>query len=111
MDAAMAKMWLSNTHCKIVDECLQLFGGWGYMWEYPITRADARHPHCEVQRIGCVGDSDRMLRPNEFTELPFEGFDFGAAGQEIGAKCANDSSDIVFVNGLAAVGEHGGVNA
>jgi hypothetical protein len=59
-----------------------------------------------VQRIGCVGDSDRMLRPNEFTELPFEGFGFGAAGQEIGAKCANDSSDIVFVNGLAAVGEH-----
>jgi len=44
IDAAMAKMWLSNTHCKIVDECLQLFGGWGYMWEYPIARAyaDAR---------------------------------------------------------------------
>lgn len=44
VDAAMAKMWLSNTHCKIVDECLQLFGGWGYMWEYPIARAyaDAR---------------------------------------------------------------------
>jgi acyl-CoA dehydrogenase len=44
VDAAMAKMWLSNLHCKIVDECLQLFGGWGYMWEYPISRAyaDAR---------------------------------------------------------------------
>ena len=44
VDAAMAKMWLSNMHCKVVDECLQLFGGWGYMWEYPITRAyaDAR---------------------------------------------------------------------
>ncbi len=44
VDAAMAKMWLSNTHCKVVDECLQLFGGWGYMWEYPIARAyaDAR---------------------------------------------------------------------
>ncbi|HWK82150.1 MAG TPA: acyl-CoA dehydrogenase family protein [Caldimonas sp.] len=42
--AAMAKMWLSNLHCKVVDECLQLFGGWGYMWEYPIARAyaDAR---------------------------------------------------------------------
>jgi len=37
-------MWLSNLHCKVVDECLQLFGGWGYMWEYPIARAyaDAR---------------------------------------------------------------------
>lgn len=44
VDAAMAKMWLSNLHCRIVDECLQLFGGWGYMWEYPIARAyaDAR---------------------------------------------------------------------
>ena len=43
-EAAMAKMWLSNLHCKVVDECLQLFGGWGYMWEYPISRAyaDAR---------------------------------------------------------------------
>jgi len=44
IDAAMAKMWLSQLHCKVVDECLQLFGGWGYMWEYPIARAyaDAR---------------------------------------------------------------------
>ena len=31
-------------HCAAVDRCLQLFGGYGYMWEYPITRAyaDAR---------------------------------------------------------------------
>lgn len=44
VDAAMAKMWLSNLHCRVVDDCLQLFGGWGYMWEYPISRAfaDAR---------------------------------------------------------------------
>ena len=44
VDAAMAKLWTSNLHCKAVDECLQLFGGWGYMWEYPIARAyaDAR---------------------------------------------------------------------
>jgi alkylation response protein AidB-like acyl-CoA dehydrogenase len=44
VDAAMAKMSLSNLHCKVVDECLQFFGGWGYMWEYPIARAyvDAR---------------------------------------------------------------------
>ncbi|CAB3736075.1 acyl-CoA dehydrogenase family protein [Paraburkholderia rhynchosiae] len=43
-DAAMAKMWLSNLHGRAVDECLQFFGGWGYMWEYPIARAfaDAR---------------------------------------------------------------------
>lgn len=44
VDAAMAKLWLSELHCKVVDQCLQLFGGWGYMWEYPISRAyaDAR---------------------------------------------------------------------
>ncbi|MES2910306.1 MAG: acyl-CoA dehydrogenase family protein [Pseudomonadota bacterium] len=44
IDAAMAKMWVTNMHCKVVDECLQLFGGWGYVWEYPIARAyaDAR---------------------------------------------------------------------
>lgn len=43
-DAAMAKLWLSNLHGRVVDECLQFFGGWGYMTEYPISRAfvDAR---------------------------------------------------------------------
>jgi len=44
VDAAVAKMQLSNLHCRAVDECLQFYGGWGYMWEYPIARAyaDAR---------------------------------------------------------------------
>lgn len=44
VDAAMAKMVTSELHCETVDKCLQLFGGWGYMWEYPIARAyaDAR---------------------------------------------------------------------
>lgn len=44
VDAAMAKMVTSELHCEAVDKCLQLFGGWGYMWEYPIARAyaDAR---------------------------------------------------------------------
>ena len=44
VDAAKAKLWVSNLHGKVVDECLQFFGGWGYMWEYPIARAfvDAR---------------------------------------------------------------------
>jgi acyl-CoA dehydrogenase len=44
VDAAMAKMTTSELHCEAVDKCLQLFGGWGYMWEYPIARAyaDAR---------------------------------------------------------------------
>ena len=44
VDAAMAKMVTSELHCETADKCLQLFGGWGYMWEYPIARAyaDAR---------------------------------------------------------------------
>lgn len=44
VDAAMAKLTTSELHCEAVDKCLQLFGGWGYMWEYPICRAyaDAR---------------------------------------------------------------------
>ena len=44
VDAAVAKMLTTELHCKAADECLQLFGGWGYMWEMPIARAyaDAR---------------------------------------------------------------------
>jgi alkylation response protein AidB-like acyl-CoA dehydrogenase len=44
VEAAMAKLTTSELHCEAVDKCLQLFGGWGYMWEYPICRAyaDAR---------------------------------------------------------------------
>jgi len=44
VDAAMAKLVTSELHCEAADKCLQLFGGWGYMWEYPICRAyaDAR---------------------------------------------------------------------
>jgi len=46
--ASMAKYWCTDLQCKVMDACVQLFGGYGYMWDYPITRAyaDAR-----VQRI------------------------------------------------------------
>jgi acyl-CoA dehydrogenase len=46
--AAMAKYWLTERECRVVDDCLQLFGGYGYMSEYPIARmwADSR-----VERI------------------------------------------------------------
>ena len=42
--ASMAKWWCAQAQCEIADECLQLFGGYGYMAEYPIARlfADAR---------------------------------------------------------------------
>ena len=44
VDAAMLKLVNSELHCETADKCLQLHGGWGYMWEYPICRAyaDAR---------------------------------------------------------------------
>ncbi|MGW0593422.1 acyl-CoA dehydrogenase family protein [Streptosporangium sp. NPDC002607] len=42
--ASMAKWWLSDVQCQVIDRCLQLFGGYGYMREFPIARmyADAR---------------------------------------------------------------------
>ncbi len=45
--ASMAKYWLSDLAGKIIDRCLQLFGGYGYMDEYPISRLyrDARVMH------------------------------------------------------------------
>jgi acyl-CoA dehydrogenase len=47
-ECSMAKFWLTETSQQVIDECLQFFGGYGYMLEYPVTRAymDAR-----VQRI------------------------------------------------------------
>ena len=46
--ASKAKLMSTELQCRIVDECLQLHGGFGYMWEYPVARAyaDAR-----VQKI------------------------------------------------------------
>ena len=43
-DAAMAKLWGTQLQNRVTDQCLQLFGGYGYMSEYPISRAwvDAR---------------------------------------------------------------------
>jgi alkylation response protein AidB-like acyl-CoA dehydrogenase len=39
VDAAMAKWWCTDLQGKVVDECLQLHGGYGYMLEYPIARS------------------------------------------------------------------------
>ena len=55
--ASMCKYWLTDLQCKVVDECLQLFGGYGYMNEYPIARMyrDAR-----VQRI--YGGTNEIMK-------------------------------------------------
>jgi acyl-CoA dehydrogenase len=55
--ASMAKYWVTDLECKVMDECVQLHGGYGYMWEYPIARAyaDAR-----VQRI--YGGTNEIMK-------------------------------------------------
>ncbi|MEL6966122.1 MAG: acyl-CoA dehydrogenase family protein [Pseudomonadota bacterium] len=55
--ASMAKYWLTDLQCKVMDECVQLHGGYGYMNEYPIARMfrDAR-----VQRI--YGGTNEIMK-------------------------------------------------
>jgi acyl-CoA dehydrogenase len=55
--ASMAKYWVSDLECRVIDECLQLHGGYGFMWEFPIARAyaDAR-----VQRI--YGGTNEIMK-------------------------------------------------
>ena len=55
--AYMAKWWCTEQQCKVTDECLQMFGGYGYMAEYPIARlyADSR-----VQRI--YGGTNEIMK-------------------------------------------------
>jgi acyl-CoA dehydrogenase len=55
--ASMAKYWCSDLQFKVMDACVQLHGGYGYMWEYPIARAwaDAR-----VQRI--YGGTNEIMK-------------------------------------------------
>jgi len=48
-DAAAAKLVATNLQCQVLDRCLQRFGGWGDLWEYPITRAFAE---ARMSRIG-----------------------------------------------------------
>jgi len=55
--AAMAKWYLSDLQCQVLDECVQLWGGYGYMEEYPIARmyADAR-----VQKV--YGGANEIMK-------------------------------------------------
>jgi len=55
--ASMAKYWASDMEGKVLDECLQLHGGYGFMWEFPISQAyvDAR-----VQRI--YGGTNEIMK-------------------------------------------------
>jgi acyl-CoA dehydrogenase len=55
--ASMAKYWITDLEGRIIDECVQLHGGYGYMWEFPISQAyvDAR-----VQRI--YGGTNEIMK-------------------------------------------------
>ncbi|MCG8391671.1 MAG: acyl-CoA dehydrogenase family protein [Pseudomonadales bacterium] len=55
--AAAGKYYITDLQCEVIDECLQLHGGYGYMWEYPIARmfADSR-----VQRI--YGGTNEIMK-------------------------------------------------
>ena len=57
VQGAMAKLWTTDLQWKVIDECVQLHGGYGYMREYPIAKAyeDAR-----VQRI--YGGTNEIMK-------------------------------------------------
>jgi len=55
--AAAAKYWVTDLQFEVADECVQLFGGYGYMWEYPIARMWA---DCRVQRI--YGGTNEIMK-------------------------------------------------
>jgi acyl-CoA dehydrogenase len=55
--ASMAKYWVTDLENKIVDRCLQLFGGFGYMNEYPISRM---YRDSRVQRI--YGGTNEVMK-------------------------------------------------
>lgn len=55
--ASMAKYWVSDLENKIIDRCLQLFGGYGFMNEYPIARM---YKDSRVQRI--YGGSNEIMK-------------------------------------------------
>jgi acyl-CoA dehydrogenase len=48
VDAASCKLVTTDLQFRVMDQCLQFFGGWGYMWEYPIARAFADARMCRI---------------------------------------------------------------
>jgi len=54
---SMAKWWTTEKQCEIVDTCLQMFGGYGYMMEYPIARL---HADSRVQKI--YGGTNEIMK-------------------------------------------------
>ena len=55
--ASMAKYWVTEMAGRVIDQCLQLHGGAGYMWEYPIAKAYAGS---RINRI--FGGTNEIMR-------------------------------------------------
>ncbi|MEV6217410.1 acyl-CoA dehydrogenase family protein [Nocardia sp. NPDC051833] len=55
--ASMAKLWGSEMQCRVVDRCLQIFGGYGYMMEYPIAQM---YTAARVQKI--YGGTNEIMK-------------------------------------------------
>lgn len=55
--ASMSKYWLSELQNKVAYQCVQMHGGWGYMWEYPITKA-----YCDARVQPIYGGSNEIMK-------------------------------------------------
>jgi acyl-CoA dehydrogenase len=55
--AAMGKLHITELACRLIDDCLQLHGGYGYMWEYPVARAWADNRFARI-----AGGSSEIMR-------------------------------------------------
>jgi alkylation response protein AidB-like acyl-CoA dehydrogenase len=66
VDAAKAKWWCTELHKKVVDQCLQLHGGYGYMLEYPVARA-----YQDVRITTILGGTTEIMKEIIGKELGF----------------------------------------
>jgi len=82
VDAAAAELVTSELHCETVDKCLQLFGGWGYMWEYPIARA-----YADARIVKIAGGSVEVMKTNHLARY-VQGQDRQAALMKAGLPLA-----------------------
>lgn len=55
--ASLIKYWVTEKQCEVLDECVQLFGGYGYMTEYPIARL---HADARVQKV--YGGTNEIMK-------------------------------------------------
>lgn len=66
IDAAKAKWWCTELHKKVVDQCLQLHGGYGYMLEYPVAR-----DYQDVRISTILGGSTQIMKEIVGRDLGF----------------------------------------